>query len=95
METTVDQWLPVITQYILGFLVALCSYYLWKRPKNSPPGPRGLPVLGVLPFLSRYPERVFKKWSKEYSPIMSVRIGMTDSVILNDYRSITEVSYRT
>ncbi|XP_078491649.1 cytochrome P450 2C16-like [Ciona intestinalis] len=73
-------------------LVLFVYYYWWKFPHpRYPPGVRGIPVLGALPFLGKFAERDFMRWSREkYGPIMSVRFGQRDSVVLNDYESIYE-----
>ncbi|CAK8673313.1 unnamed protein product [Clavelina lepadiformis] len=62
-------------------------YRWWSYPSaNFPPGVRGYPVVGALPYLGRYPERAIAKWSrKKYGPIMSVRFGTKDIVVINDY----------
>ena len=70
----------------------LYLYYWYKRPKKFPPGPRGVPGLGVLPFLGTYPERKMKQWSKKYGSIMSIRFGTTDVIVLNDFDAIQQVS---
>uniref|UniRef100_H2YMP4 Uncharacterized protein n=1 Tax=Ciona savignyi TaxID=51511 RepID=H2YMP4_CIOSA len=54
------------------------------------PGPRGIPLLGFLPFLGNYPERTMYKWSKKYGPVMSVRMGRQDWVILGDHETIRQ-----
>uniref|UniRef100_H2YMP1 Cytochrome P450 2U1 n=1 Tax=Ciona savignyi TaxID=51511 RepID=H2YMP1_CIOSA len=70
--------------------VFLALYYWYRRPKNYPPGPRGIPLLGFLPFLGNYPERTMYKWSKKYGPVMSVRMGRQDWVILGDHETIRQ-----
>jgi len=80
------------TWYLVVILVALLYLYNWyKRPKHYPPGPRGVPLLGVIPFLGRYHERTIKNWSKSYGSIMAVRFGPQDVVILNDFEAIQQV----
>uniref|UniRef100_H2ZIS7 Cytochrome P450 2U1 n=1 Tax=Ciona savignyi TaxID=51511 RepID=H2ZIS7_CIOSA len=69
-------------------IVFLALYYWYRRPNNFPPGPRGLPLLGVIPFLGNHPERRMRKWSKKYGPVMSVRMGRQDWVVLGDYDTI-------
>ena len=72
--------------------VLLLYLYNWyKRPKNFSPGLRGIPALGVLPFMGKYPERAIKKWSKTYEPVLSVRFGTQDVVVLNDLESVQQV----
>ena len=78
-------WIVILT------LIGVYFYNWYKRPQNFPPGPRGIPFLGVLPFMRSYPERVLKRWSKKYGPIMSVRFGPEDVIILNDFESIQKV----
>uniref|UniRef100_H2ZCZ3 Uncharacterized protein n=1 Tax=Ciona savignyi TaxID=51511 RepID=H2ZCZ3_CIOSA len=64
----------------------------WKLPHpRYPSGVRGIPVLGALPFLGEMPHTVLQRWSCEkYGPVMSVRLGPNDAVVLNDYDTITE-----
>uniref|UniRef100_H2YX92 Uncharacterized protein n=1 Tax=Ciona savignyi TaxID=51511 RepID=H2YX92_CIOSA len=66
--------------------------YWWKLPHpRFPPGVRGIPILGATPFFGRYPQETIAKWSREkYGPVMSVRFGQQDAVVLNDYESIHE-----
>ena len=76
------------------FVVFLLVWiYQWqKRPKNFPPGPRGLPLIGVLPFLGKYPERTFVKWSEKYGDVLSFRVGLKPVVVLNNYERIEQVN---
>ncbi|XP_078491812.1 cytochrome P450 2B6-like [Ciona intestinalis] len=73
-------------------LVLFVYYYWWKWPHpRYPPGVRGIPVLGALPFFGKFAQKDFMRWSREkYGPIMSVRFGQRDSVVLNDYESLYE-----
>ena len=80
-----------IVLLLLGAVTLL--YYWYKRPSRFPPGPRGIPVVGVLPFASAGAEKAALKWSKEYGPIMSMRMASTDWVVLNDYDSMRKVTY--
>ena len=80
--------------YIIGGILVLLLYlvYWYQRPYKFPPGPRGLPFVGYLPFLSKTIERDVSKLSQKLGPIISVRIGPTDAVFLNDFNSIQKVS---
>uniref|UniRef100_F6UFN6 Uncharacterized protein n=1 Tax=Ciona intestinalis TaxID=7719 RepID=F6UFN6_CIOIN len=49
---------------------------------GSPPGPRGLPILGMLPFMMSYPERLMADWSKKHGPVIMVKMGPKNVVIL-------------
>jgi len=81
----------VKNRFVLAAGVPFVLWYMWyKRPSCFPPGPRGVPLLGVIPFISRLPARNFAKWSKKYGAIMSVRMGPNDLVILNTPEVIRE-----
>jgi len=78
--------------FVLLIIPALILIYYWyARPQGAPPGPRGFPVLGIMPYLDKYPERIFAQWSKYYGPVMTVPMGLENWVVLNDYASIYEV----
>uniref|UniRef100_H2YCW7 Uncharacterized protein n=1 Tax=Ciona savignyi TaxID=51511 RepID=H2YCW7_CIOSA len=72
------------------FLVAMYAIYrYWSmKPRNFPPGPTGLPVFGVLPYLGMRPEQTFNKWKKTYGPVMGVRMSKKDWVVLGDHSNI-------
>ncbi|CAK8696141.1 unnamed protein product [Clavelina lepadiformis] len=73
------------------FLATFLGVYYWFwRPKKFPPGPRGIPILGVVPFLGKWPERVIQGWCKKYGPVVSVRMGREDWVVLNDFESLNQ-----
>ena len=79
----------------LSVLTALLLFRWYQIPKNFPPGPRGFPFVGILPWLEPPAVRMFKKWSKVYGPVISVRIGSNDWVVLNDYESVNTVKTTT
>ncbi|CAK8679945.1 unnamed protein product [Clavelina lepadiformis] len=86
--------LPDVLYSPIIFMVAIISlYFVYGRRHKSnkfPPGVRGIPVVGVIPFVGKYPERKFLKWSKKHGEIMSVQMGMSDWIILNSLESINE-----
>ncbi|XP_075740978.1 cytochrome P450 2L1-like isoform X2 [Rhipicephalus microplus] len=59
-----------------------------KQEKKLPPGPRGLPILGSLPFIRKPYHVAFKKLSESYGPIIRLRLGCREVVVLNDLESI-------
>jgi len=81
-------WSLIITALFLYL------FHWFKRPQRFPPGPRGVPLLGVLPILGKHPERVMKKWSKKYGPVMAVRFGPKDAVVLNQFDTIKQVLFQ-
>jgi cytochrome P450 len=49
----------------------------------SPPGPRGYPLLGHLPYLARDPLGFFTSCAQEYGDIVSLRLGSWPTLLLN------------
>jgi len=82
-----------ITTFLLVVIISAVFWLWWRKPHpNFPPGPRGVPLFGIFPWVGKYPERVLKKWSqKQYGPVMSARLGMEDVVVLNTFEAIQQV----
>ncbi|KAK1318844.1 Cytochrome P450 71A2 [Acorus calamus] len=51
------------------------------RP-SLPPGPRGLPLLGNLHMMGNLPHRALQKLAAVHGPIMHLRLGLTDAVVI-------------
>jgi len=81
----------MLTFILLVFAVFVVIYCWYARPKDAPPGPRGIPIFGIMPFLDDHPERMFAKWSEKYGPVMTVPMGPQNWIVLNDYASVHEV----
>ncbi|XP_038906861.1 labd-13Z-ene-9,15,16-triol synthase, chloroplastic-like [Benincasa hispida] len=75
---------------IFVFVFAL----LWLRPKfrrpSLPPGPRGLPLVGYLPFLSGNLHHTFADLAQIYGPIFKLRLGTKLCVVLSSPSSVNE-----
>ncbi|XP_057810419.1 premnaspirodiene oxygenase-like [Salvia miltiorrhiza] len=75
--------------------VILCTIFLfifvdnkWKKSKNGiplklPPGPKPLPIIGNLHQISSPPFRCFTDLSKQYGPIMHLKLGETSAVVVS------------
>lgn len=61
-----------------------------QKNKLTVPGPGGVPILGYLPFLRTPYHVTFMELSKQYGPIIKLRLGCKDVLVLNDLTSIKE-----
>lgn len=74
--------------WILGF--AFLTLGVWRlarvgrRPKNYPPGPPTLPLIGNLHQMPRSNGHLqFQKWAQEYGPVYSLMLGTKVIVVLS------------
>ncbi|KAL5699997.1 hypothetical protein ACHQM5_025502 [Ranunculus cassubicifolius] len=72
----------------LAFFAGLWSIWRFrsKYGKNGmpmPPGPGGFPVFGSLHMLGRLPHRSLQKLSHKYGPIMSIRLGQVQAIVVS------------
>ena len=85
---------------LASFLLALVSVNgrrLLRRRKRMrlPPGPRGWPIVGILPYLDAdNPAQSVWDMSKQYGTVFCGRLGSHMAVFLNDYDSIKEAFSR-
>ncbi|XP_076154108.1 cytochrome P450 2F2-like [Alosa pseudoharengus] len=62
-----------------------------RRPKNFPPGPRALPLLGnLLEINSHQPLKSYKKLAERYGPVYSLYLGTHPTVVLASQKAIRE-----
>ncbi|XP_070390996.1 cytochrome P450 2A1-like [Dermacentor albipictus] len=79
-----------ITLVSLLVLKTLSTKNGTTKGKRLSPGPRGVPILGYLPFVSKPYHVVFKELSEKYGPVVRLRLGCKDVVVLNGLKSIRE-----
>ncbi|KAJ4869528.1 hypothetical protein Rs2_09428 [Raphanus sativus] len=76
-----------VPPYAVLVLTAIITV-LWLLRKRSPqpplpPGPRGLPIVGNLPFLKPNLHTYFRDLAQEYGPIFKLHLGSKLAVVVN------------
>ncbi|KAI1771735.1 cytochrome P450 [Hypoxylon cercidicola] len=84
--------------YLFIVKVSLLLAVLWqlsrtgRRPKNYPPGPPTLPLIGNLHQIPRKKRHIqFEKWAREYGPIYSLMLGTKVMIVLNSDQAIKDL----
>ena len=76
-------------------IFAVLFWFLWAAKKSRkpplPPGPRGLPLLGYLPFLGTNLHRKFEELAGFYGPIYKVWLGQKLCVVISSPSLVKEV----
>ncbi|XP_071084152.1 steroid 17-alpha-hydroxylase/17,20 lyase-like [Haliotis cracherodii] len=82
----------VVTQaLVVGAVVGVIAYNLFKKRYNLPPGPRGWPLIGnLLAIRGGLLFRKFRDWSKTYGPVMKIQIGNRLAIVLSRIDVVTE-----
>ncbi|KUI59392.1 Fumitremorgin C synthase [Cytospora mali] len=82
--------------FLLPFvIVAVVLFQLrnvGRRPKDYPPGPPTLPLIGNLHQIpSKNPHHQYKKWAEEYGPVYSLILGTKVLVVLSSDQAIKDL----
>ncbi|KAL0446064.1 UNVERIFIED_CONTAM: cytochrome [Sesamum latifolium] len=87
-------------QFYIAILSVLVISIIWfikvffnpaRRTPPLPPGPRGLPILGYLPFLGKNLLHQFGDLAHQYGPIFKLYLGNKLCVVINSPSLVKEV----
>ncbi|KAL0446068.1 UNVERIFIED_CONTAM: cytochrome [Sesamum latifolium] len=81
--------ISVLVMSILWFIKVLFNPV--RRNPPLPPGPRGLPILGYLPFLGKNLLHQFRDLAHQYGPIYKLYLGNKLCVVINSPSLVKEV----
>ncbi|KAI3727513.1 hypothetical protein L6452_16129 [Arctium lappa] len=78
---------PALFTISLLILAILCYKFTFSTTPNGapslPPGPRGLPIVGYLPFLGHDLHKQFTNLARSYGPIFKLQVGSKVHVVIN------------
>ncbi len=66
--------------------------YPTQSKKIPPPGPRGLPIVGMLPFMGDRIHQTFTNLAKKYGDIYQIPMGFQTVVVLNGLETIRQAA---
>ncbi|KAI9375031.1 cytochrome P450 [Aspergillus egyptiacus] len=92
--TNVGILLASLTVAVLTAGVVALAPYAWAslRPRHFPPGPRTLPWLGNLHLIPASKSfTLFHQWTQQYGPILGLKFGPANVVVLNRWRDVQEL----
>jgi len=82
-------WGQIIIAIVVIIIISVVKASF--RPRNFPPGPPSLPLVGSMPWLDvRNLGKTFSGLSKKYGEIFSVFVGSKPVVVLNSWATIKE-----
>ncbi|KAL2752599.1 hypothetical protein ACRALDRAFT_1058459 [Sodiomyces alcalophilus JCM 7366] len=79
--------------YVFAFLAVLWQLSrVGRRPRDYPPGPPTLPLIGNLHQIPTERRHVqFEKWAREYGPVYSLMLGTKVMIVLSSDRAIKDL----
>ena len=79
-----------VTLVIFLISTAVWLISIWRANRGLPPGPTGLPLLGVIPFMAGKLDVTLIRWARQYGDIMSAKIAGDTVIFLNNIDLIKE-----
>ncbi|KAM3930504.1 cytochrome P450 2K1-like [Leptodactylus fuscus] len=85
---------PITVLLLILFCLFLIKFFNESKgdlPKNFPPGPKPLPIIGNMHIMDmKRPYKTFLELSKKYGPVYSVHVGSQKMVLLCGYDTVKD-----
>ncbi|XP_042023230.1 premnaspirodiene oxygenase-like isoform X1 [Salvia splendens] len=81
------------TMTVIFPLLILLLIKKWKKKSsaNFPPGPKKVPIIGHLHLISNPPFRSFRDLARKYGPIMHLKLGQVDTIVVSSPEIVKEM----
>lgn len=82
---------------IAAIIISSIFWYIWLYAKSKrrfpplPPGPRGLPIVGNLPFLHPEFHTYFHKLAQKHGPVLKLWLGAKLTIVISSSEATREV----
>ncbi|KAH7093538.1 putative cytochrome P450 oxidoreductase [Paraphoma chrysanthemicola] len=77
---------------LIILVIIIRLFFTGRRPKNYPPGPPTLPIIGNIHQLpARDAHLQFQKWAQEYGPVYSLILGSKTLVVLSSDQAVKDL----
>lgn len=77
---------------LAGILIVLVGFFTFKlRISNLPSGPKGLPIIGVVPEKSLHLHQQLTKYVSQYGNFFSFNVGRTTALVLSSLEVIEDL----
>ncbi|KAF2368166.1 Cytochrome P450 [Trinorchestia longiramus] len=81
---------PLVFMTILVVLISILQHF-FRKPKNFPPGPWGLPVVGYALFVNKTKiYETFEHLQARYGSVVSLRLGLNRAVVISGWKAVHE-----
>lgn len=90
--SVLDTWTITIILLVFICLMTIISYA--RVPGKLPPGPRGAPIVGVMPFMGKKPYLQIQAWWRTYGDVYSMYMGSRLMVVINGIDAMKECFIR-
>lgn len=90
MSSSISILFTLAVAAILALAVRLSQ--VGRRPRDLPPGPPTLPLIGNLHLMPRKDVHLqFQKWAEEYGPVYSLILGTKTMIVLNSGQAVKDL----